>query len=335
MNLRSRIQHLVSLGELLRDSDQINPLILKAEVENPWFTRENIIKSLDAIRSKYLDNKALERLMKKYHLDDQITPKKIGIIMAGNLPLVGFHDLLCCYLVGHHCIVKLSDKDRILMEFVIQYLRSTSDNDSITIVEKLVQYDAVIATGSNNTAKLFAHYFKHVPHIIRQNRNSVAVIFGDESQKTLQLLGEDIFSYFGLGCRNVSKIMLPKGYDPTVLFSAFNSYKFIVSHTKYKNNLDYNTALYLLNKEEFLQSDYLILKESGDLISRIGTLHYSYYADMKTLEEWLNTHRVEIQCIVSQKQISGFNTTPFGETQCPDITDYADGVDTLQFLLGV
>lgn len=337
MDLQSRIQHLLDLGKILgeHNSDQIQSLMYKCQLENPWFTIENITTSMDAIQREFLTVDALLLLVKKYHLDDHVESKKIGIIMAGNLPMVGFHDLLCSYIIGHHSIIKLSDKDRVLMEFVIQYLQSRSNTDIITIVDKLTDYDAAIATGSNSTAKHFEYYFRSVPHIIRQNRNSIAIIFGDESDETLQLLGADIFNYFGLGCRNVSKIMLPVGFDPTRLFSVLAPFKNIVDHTKYKNNLDYNTALYLLNKEDFLQSDFLILKESDSMVSRIATLHYSYFSDIKTLESWLNDYREEIQCVVSQRPIDGIDTVSFGQSQCPGITDYADGVDTIQFLLGV
>lgn len=339
MNLSERIKSLLHLGEILQDLDDesIKLIIEKASIENPWFTETNIRLALSAIRDQFLTQDALLFLVNKYHIDDQIAPKIIGLVLAGNIPLVGFHDVLCCYLTGHYSQIKLSDKDSILMQYVIDTIQSSHKDATtyFTVVDKLKDYDAAIATGSNTTAQHFAYYFRDIPHIIRKNRNSVAVIDGSESEAELALLGADIFYYFGLGCRNVSKIWIPKGYDITRLFVAFDAYKDIIHHNKYKNNYDYNVALNLLNKESFLQNELLILKEASPIISRIGSVHYEYYEDLVSLNAWIEDHQEEIQCIVSRIPMNGVETVSFGQSQTPTIDTYADGVDTIQFLLSL
>jgi hypothetical protein len=339
MTLSERVETLIKLGNKLADltNDDIRSVVSNAYIANSWFTERNIDLALTAIRDQFLSEEVLRNFVFKYHLDDHIIPQKVGLILAGNIPLVGFHDLMCCYLSGHHCIVKLSDKDHILMQFVISELKSYNPKADryITMVEKIKDYDAAIVTGSNNTAKHFEYYFKDVPHIIRKNRNSIAVLHGDENKETLQKLGEDIFSYFGLGCRNVSKIFVPKDYDITKLFEAFTPFKEVIHHNKYKNNYDYNVALNLLNKETFLQNELLILKEDTGIISRIGSIHYEYFDDIYQLCTWIQNHESEIQCVVSQKPLQDIQVVNIGETQCPSIDTYADGIDTMQFLLSL
>jgi len=207
--------------------------------------------------------------------------------------------------------------------------------DAVVAADKLTGYDAAIATGSNSTATHFRYYFSHVPHIIRQNRNSIAVLSGHETDQQLLALGQDIFSYFGLGCRNVSKIFVPEGYNLDRLFEVLEAYKEIIHHHKYKNNYDYNVALFLLNKENFLHNDMLIFKASEQIISRIGSVHYQYYEDIDTLSDWIHRHESEIQCVVTSMDIPGVERVDFGQAQCPSIDTYADGVDTMQFLLGL
>lgn len=337
--LRERVANLIQLGTHLNNlnENEIIQIFNQAENENPWFTQENISKAIKAIRDEFLNQKSLQLLIDAYKLDDNISPKRIGLILAGNIPLVGFHDVLCCYLTGHISLIKYSDKDKTLMQFIIKKLIEININNGFYFnqVTKLEDYDAAIVTGSNSTAKHFEFYFKHVPHIIRKNRNSIAVIAGNETDMELQALGNDVFSYFGLGCRNVSMLFVPKDYDITRLFVVFDNFKDIIFHNKYKNNYDYNVALMLLNKEKFLHNDMLILCESDQIISRIGSLHYQKYENINSLTEWINDHNDEIQCIVSNTHIDGIATIPFGNSQCPSILTYADGVDTVQFLLSI
>lgn len=339
ISLSERVSSLVLLGHFLSDLSlpEIAAVCQRAEIENPWFTQDNIKKSLGAIRDQFLNQEALYQLIDTYKLDDNIPTKKIGLILAGNIPLVGFHDVLCCYLTGHVSLIKYSDKDKVLLQLLIKKLTEINENNTSYFVEvaKLIEYDAAIVTGSNTTAKHFEYYFGHVPHIIRKNRNSIAILTGNETEDELQALGNDVFSYFGLGCRNVSKIFVPTGYDITRLFVVFDSYKEVIFHNKYKNNYDYNVALLLLNKEKFLHNDMLIFRESDQIISRIGSLHYQYYDNIDGLNYWLDTHEDEIQCVVSKCDVKGLDMIPFGKSQCPTILTYADGVDTIQFLLSL
>lgn len=339
MQLAERVNVLIRLGEHMQslDGEEFQTLFLKAEADNPWFTLENIKRSLSAIRDQYLSVQALHNIINKYHLDDNIGRKKIGLILAGNIPLVGVHDVICCFLCGHTALIKVSDKDKILMQWFIHEMVNLEPRAAQYLfeVEKLKDYDAAIATGSNASAVHFEYYFSHVPHIIRRNRNSIAVLTGHETADQLVLLGSDIFSYFGLGCRNVSMVLVPEGYDIKVLIDALEPFKAIMHHNKYKNNYDYNLALMLLNNETFLQSDFVIWKESDQIISRIASIHYRFYKNKEELVKWLKSKKDEIQCVVSNQKLPETETVPFGMAQCPDIDVFADGVDTMEFLLSV
>ncbi|MBK8054663.1 MAG: acyl-CoA reductase [Saprospiraceae bacterium] len=337
MNLIKRVEVLSKLGEQMKslETDAFQALIHKAEIENPWFTSENIRKSLAAVRDQFLTVSALQKIISKYHLDDNIKSKRIGLILAGNIPLVGVHDLICCFLCGHISLIKYSDKDKTLMKwFTEEMIRIDQDTAAYIIeVDRLRDYDAAIATGSNASAVHFEYYFRHVPYIIRRNRNSIAVLSGNESPEQLRRLGVDVFSYFGLGCRNVSLILVPEGYDITLVIDAFEPFKELMYHNKYKNNYDYNQALMLLNKETFLQSEFLILKQSDQIISRIASLHYQYYKNQADLIWWLRSKENEIQCIATDMNLPQIKTVGLGMAQCPAIDDFADGVDTVNFLL--
>jgi hypothetical protein len=339
MTISERVLCLTSLRKDIEDLSNpvISDVINKAKTENPWFTVENTIRSLAAIRDQFLTESAIGYMLHKYHLDDNIVPKKIGLILAGNIPLVGFHDVLCCFLSGHYSMIKYSDKDTVLMKFMVESLISYNTKASLYFsqVDKLTDFDAAIVTGSNNTARHFEYYLRHVPHLIRQNRNSIAVLSGLESSEELSALGLDVFSYFGLGCRNVSKIFLPKGYEIRNLFIVFEEYIDIIHHNKYKNNYDYNVALFLLNKENFLHNDMLILKESDQIISRIGSLHYQFYDEINVVSDWVIAHKTDIQCVLSSMHIPGVDTIHFGQGQSPEIDTYADDIDTMQFLLSI
>ena len=251
--------------------------------------------------------------------------------MAGNIPLVGFHDFLCVLLSGNNVLAKLSSNDKVLLPYLSNYLiqQEPSLAARIAFTEgKMEGFDAVIATGSNNTSRYFEYYFGKKPNIIRKNRNSIAILTGKESTEELTALGEDIFRYYGLGCRNVSKIYVPKGYDFEPFFNAIFSYKDIVDQHKYANNYDYNKAVYLMSNFKILDNGFLILKEDDGQASPISVLFYAYYDAEETLEQELNAQEEQIQCIVSKKGGIGF-----GETQKPKLHDYADGVDTMEFLL--
>lgn len=339
MKLKERIDLLVQLGEHLSGKDEyLEALMHRTYHNNKWFVIENIQKSLNAICTAFLDRTKLEAWVKHYYIDDNVLSKTIGVVMAGNIPLVGFHDFLCIFIVGHKAQLKLSDKDKYLFPYLLKLM--TQFNPAFAayaeIVEQLKDFDAVIATGSNNSARYFDAYFGKYPHIIRKNRNAIGVLDGTETEADILALGQDIFQYFGLGCRNVSKIYVPKDYDFTSLLETLHEgHKKIVLHSKYKNNFDYNYALYMLNSSKYLSNGCLILTENKAIQSRIAGLHYEYYDEKATLEATLANHVDEIQCIVSKQPLTNFDVIPLGNAQKPSLMDYADGVDSIRFLLGL
>ena len=254
--------------------------------------------------------------------------------MAGNIPLVGFHDFLSVLISGHNVLVKTSSNDQHLLPFLAKYIIAIEPRfaDKITFVDgKLENFDAVIATGSNNTARYFEYYFKDKPSIIRKNRNSVAVLNGKETKEQLVALGEDIFRYFGLGCRNVSKLFVPKGYSFDAFFEAIFEYQDVIHYEKYANNYDYNKAVFLMSNFKLLDNGFLTLKEDQSYASPISSVFYEFYDDIDTLQKKLQSDHEQIQCIVSNIGIE--NSIDFGQTQKPKLWDYADNVDTISFLL--
>jgi hypothetical protein len=299
-------------------------------LSNGWFTPQNVRNAIAAWASEMTEEKInayitphLEALSKQDH-------RTVALICAGNIPMVGWHDVFSTLLAGHKALIKLSSDDQQLIpaalillekfwpEVVDQYSYATG---------KLENFDAVIATGSNNTSRYFQYYFSSYPHIIRKNRNSVAIITGNESAEELEALGKDIFAYFGLGCRNVTKVYVPKGYDLDNIFKAIYPYHPIVNHNKYANNYDYNKAVWLLNQDELLDNGFILFKKDTGIASPTGSLYYEYYSNLQTLREELKSKEDQIQCIVSQEDI------PFGGAQSPGLKDFADGVDTLAFLV--
>ena len=261
-------------------------------------------------------------------------PKTIGLILAGNIPLVGFHDFLSVLISGHKVLVKTSSNDQHLIKFLAKYIIAVTPEieNFITFTDgKLENFDAVIATGSNNTARYFEFYFKDKPSIIRKNRNSVAVLNGKETQQELEDLGEDIFRYFGLGCRNVSKIFLPKDYNFETFFEAMYKHKDVIYYEKYSNNYDYNKAVFLMSNFKLLDNEFLTLKEDTSFASPISSLFYEYYDDLEDLKQRLEVHKEQIQCVVSANLIP--KSIAFGQTQKPQLWDYADNVDTIDFLI--
>ena len=311
--------------------DSFAMLIKRAKEYNGWFTDENVLYALTSW-GKLLTTENLNKWISVYDLNNN-TPKNIGVIMAGNIPLVGFHDFLTVLISGHNIVVKQSSTDKYFLPFMAKYLEKVAPEfkGKITFSEgKLDNFEAVIATGSNNTARYFDYYFGKYPNIIRQNRNSVAILTGKESKKELTNLGEDIFRYFGLGCRSVSKIFVPKNYDFDNLFQAIYSKSNIINYIKYQNNYDYNKAVYLMSQFKLIENGFLMLKEDASYASPIASLFYEYYTSEKELEQKLTLEKDSIQCIVGNQNIQ--NIVPFGETQKPKLWDYADGVDTLRFL---
>ena len=330
---QQNINNLVRLGELLSKTEQFNDIFDKAEQQNSWFTRANVIFAFKSWSDALSENN-VKQWLSQYQLPQTTSSKKILIIMAGNLPLVGLHDLLCVLVTGHKAIVKLSSNDCVLLPYLITQMKTFAPEwtEAVTFTDdKVTEYDAVIATGSDNTARYFEYYFGKKPHIIRKNRHSVAVLTGKETPEELFALGKDIFLYYGLGCRSISKLFVPKGYDFNLLFQAIYPYKDIIQEQKYANNYDYNKAVYLMSLFQLLENGFLLLKEDEHYGSAIATLFYEYYTDIDSLKEKLTTDAEKIQCVVAHN----FTTeeVAFGETQTPQLWDYADGVDTLNFLL--
>jgi hypothetical protein len=340
MNLTERIKSFSDLGEILRDSLiagngrynflHLNTLIDNQHLNNPWFTPENVRKAINAIATE-LTEENLESWTSAYpQLKEPVNPLNVGVIMAGNIPLVGFHDFLSVLISGNNLIAKTSSKDSELIFFISKILCDINPafNNKIKFsTENLSGFDVVIATGSNNSSRYFEYYFGKYPNIIRKNRNSIAVLEGNESDSQIEALGEDVFSYFGLGCRNVSKIFLPKGYDITKLERNWKSFSGCRTHSKYANNYDFNKAVYLVNREKFYDTGHLLLKEDSKLSSPVSVLHYEHYESLNDVENQAVLMNDKIQCIVGNQH------TTFGKAQSPHLWDYADGIDTIDFLL--
>ena len=335
------MQAFVRLGQLFsaigagEGPEYAEAVIQKAYASNAWFTPDNIRQSFAAL-GEMLEEKSLRTWVSAYPslLSDEpgAPPKTVAIVMAGNIPMVGFHDLLCVLLSGNRALVKLSSDDAVLMPAVL-FMLAEIDKELALRIEfaqgKLQHFDAVIATGSKNTARYFEYYFGKYPNIIRKGRSSLAVLDGTESEEELAGLAKDVFSYFGLGCRNVTKVYVPEDFDLNRLFAAFFPYAWIVNHNKYANNFDYHRALWLMNRDDLLENGFLMLKEDKTLVSPVGSLFYERYSDRRALLEHLSSRSEEIQCTV------GHGFLPFGNAQCPALYDYADGVDTMAFLLGI
>ena len=306
--------------------------INEASVKNPWFTKENIDISLK-YWSKELTDKKLKSWLSSYKIPDDKS-NTIAVIMAGNLPLVGFHDLLCVLITGQKLAVKFSKNDDVLMKFMIKYLifKNVKFKDHIIIKDSIIEdFDRVIATGSNNTSRYFDYYFRNKPSIIRKNRFSVAILSGKESKVELEKLSTDIFSFFGLGCRNVSKIYIPVNYNFDVFFKSMYSWKNIIYNHKYASNYNYNKTINLIDKNSILENGFLILKESGENHSPISVLLYEYYKNTRDLRKKIELIEKDLQCIVANNYCK--SEVNFGETQNPKLSDYADNIDTIEFLL--
>jgi hypothetical protein len=312
--------------------DEFANLIELSQSHNGWFTPEQVYFSIQSW-AKALTETNLNQWLSNYDFS-KTASKKVGLVLAGNIPLVGFHDFLSVLISGHDVLVKTSSNDQHLLKFLAKYLVTIQPelNSKITFVEgKLEGFDAVIATGSNNTARYFEFYFKDKPSIIRKNRNSVAVLDGTETFEDLVGLGEDIFRYFGLGCRNVSKLFVPKGYNFDNFFKAMYEYREVIQYEKYANNYDYNKAVFLMSNFQLLDNEFLTIKEDSSYSSPISSVFYEFYENLEEIKSKLNQDAEQIQCVVSNNLIP--NSIAFGQTQQPKLWDYADNVDTLAFLI--
>jgi hypothetical protein len=332
MNFQQRLNAFIKLGQsFAKWTETGHASIDQAYIHNNWFTPENVKTSLKSW-SFQLQSSKLNTWLEKYDLGQ--TPKRsIAIIMAGNIPLVGFHDLVCVLITGNKALVKLSSDDSQLMKTVIdELLAIESDfNEFIEIIPDRLpkSFDAVIATGSNNTHRYFDYYFRNKPSLLRKNRNSVAILTGNETPEDFQKLGKDVFTYFGLGCRNVSKLYVPADFDFPLMLDQFISFAGVVDHNKYMNNYTYHKSIFLMNRTLHLDNGFLLVREDKRIASPLSVLHYESYVSKEQLDAELNDKAEEIQCIVGKTA----GHVPFGKTQDPEWDDYADGVDTLNFLL--
>lgn len=335
MKLEDRIAVLDQLGTLLQQNDhpKIEALIATAKIHNQWFTTENIKNSIEAISTEFLASEKLIPWADQYGITDK-SQRTIGVVMAGNIPMVGFHDLLCSFIAGHKTMLKCSSKDDILIPGLLELMNEIDPRSSAYFdkVDRLKGFDAVVATGGDTAAVHFEYYFSKYPHIIRKNRSSVAILDGTETTEELIALGADVFDYFGLGCRSVSKLYIPQDYNTDALFEAFYHYKEVIHHNKYKNNFDYNHAIYVLTLEPFLTNDFIILREDPAVASRIACLHYERYGDLVQVQKELSVIKDQLQCVSSKQSLEGWDHIALGQCQKPGLNDYADYVDTMQFL---
>ena len=323
--------------QLLNLNEQLSEIINDEKHYNAWFTPESVLQAVTSI-DKMLNPKSLSQWLDKYSVPQNDPGKRIGLILAGNIPLVGFHDVLCVLVSGNHALIKASAQDTRLIKYVLQMLNAIDGSfaGQYSFVERLEKFDAVIATGSNNTSRYFEYYFGKVPHIIRKNRNSLALLTGDETAEQLFALGHDIFDYYGLGCRNVSKLMVPESYNFNFFFESIEAYQPIINHHKYNNNYDYNKSIYLVNSDKHFDNGFLLLKEDERLASPLAVLYYGYYKDILSAQQLLEAESDKIQCIVSLAPLQiKTQVVDFGMSQQPALWDYADGVDTVKFLLEI
>ncbi|WP_170266464.1 acyl-CoA reductase [Phaeocystidibacter luteus] len=338
-----RFEEWKSLGTQLSDFLAVQPEVNTAWQEellkkvnmavhhNGWFEKSQVLHALREW-SNALSDSSLSEWISRYPdgTFETESPKRVGIVMAGNIPLVGLHDLLTVSLTGHTAVVKMSGDDNQLIPALLA--NSPEITSGIEWAERLNSIDAVIATGSDNTARYFEHYFGKYPNIIRKNRKSAAVLKGDESEETLVALGEDVFRYFGMGCRSVSKIYIPEDFELDRIFGAWMPHQDVVQNNKYGNNYDYHRAILLLDRKPFLENGFVIMREHEHLSTPVGTVHYERYSDINAVHNQLVQAADSIQCIVGPTEWADLPTVGFGESQSPKLWEYADGIDTVSFL---
>ncbi|ASW73861.1 acyl-CoA reductase [Chryseobacterium piperi] len=341
MNIENKVLGLIKLSDYIQaflakkpeefnDADvEFEVLLKKSEIENPWFTIDNQKFALKQW-ADLMTEKSLKNWLKDY--SPSKTSKRVGLILAGNIPLVGWHDVISVVLSNHIPVIKLSSKDKYMVPFLLKKWNEFSvDPIEYEFVERLENFDAVIATGSNNTARYLEYYFKNHLNIIRKNRTSVAVLKGNETEQELELLAHDIFQYFGLGCRNVTRIFIPEDFLIDKLFESFIGFKDIINHNKYANNYDYNRAVYLLNQDKFWDNNFVMLKEDDKLFSPLSVINFSRYSSLDDVKKFISENEENIQCVVAKNEL-GLDSIPFGEAQNPGLDTYADNVDTMKFL---
>ena len=319
----------LNTDDLHENHDDFNAVLRKSEIENPWFTIENQKFALKQW-ANLLTEQNLNQWLSQYKTP--LLSKRVGLILAGNIPMVGFHDVISVVLSNHIPVIKLSSKDKRLLPFLLEKWNELSaGNVPYEIVEKLENFDAVIATGSNNTARYLEYYFKESLSIIRKNRTSVAVLKGDETDGELQLLAEDIFRYYGLGCRNVTRMFIPEDFVIDRIFENFLNFKEVINHNKYANNYEYNRAVYLLNQEKFWDNNFVMLKEDEALFSPLSVINFSRYSTLDEVRDFIKANEENIQAVVAKPEL-GFESIGLGEAQNPGLDTYADHVDTMKFL---
>lgn len=334
MTKKQRIEAFVQLGKyLISGNPHLQQIIESAKYHNPWFTLPNVRKAVNAIALNLSEDR-LQEWLAPYPFDDE-SNKTVGLVLAGNIPLVGFHDILCVLCAGFNVQVKPATDDPTVTAHLLEKLQDINPAfaSKIRITERLKDFDMVIATGNDNSARYFTYYFGEKPHIIRKNRNSAAVLTGKENAHDLQQLGNDVFDYFGLGCRSVSKLFVPQDYDISLFFDGISSFRDCINHHKYANNYDYNKSIYLINGNPHFDNGFLLVKPDERMASPLGVLHLEEYRDADSLTKRLNALRDQLQCVVSSDQLA--IATPqvdFGQSQQPALNDYADGLNTLDFL---
>ncbi len=333
MNIERRITAFAALGDfVLKNPVSLQEIVNKTFIYNTWFTIDNINQALQNIAIEFLNKEKLENWISGY--GSKITThdtKTIAIVAAGNIPMVAFHDILCVLISGNKLQLKLSEKDQYLLPFLLEQLINIEPDfkELISIQFKLEKFDAIIATGSNNTAKHFAYYFGKYKNIIRRNRNSVAILTGEETKEDIENLGHDIFDYFGLGCRNVSKIFVPENYDLYSLKDSLSKHIGVNQHNQYMNNLDYQRTLYLMNQTPLIDIDFINIVENNSLHSPISCLHVERYKTLEDVKKNIAEQTENIQCVVGKGYLE------FGKSQQPRLSDYADNVDTMEFILNL
>lgn len=333
MNHCERLAAFIALGQRLRHltDDEKADLFSRARNNNSWFDAPNVTTALEGI-ILLLQEDTLRAWASRYPTEPT-TPRAVGVVMAGNIPLVGFHDLLCVVLSGHYLLAKPSSDDKYLMHLIVDELTRIDSRlcERITFVERLNAADAFVATGSDNTGRYFEYYFRHKPHLIRRNRTSLGILTGQETPEELAALGADIFQYYGLGCRNVSKLLVPQDYRFDKLLDNLQPWERVLEQNRYQNNYDYNKSILLVNRVPHFDNGFVLLTESAQLVSPISVVHYGTYTDEDDLQQQLAQVAEQTQCLVSAGgQFPG--SFPFGQAQCPSVSDYADGVDTMAFL---
>lgn len=330
----NKLNLLEKLGKKLlsKDNESLNQAKISAERRNRWFTQEFIDFALHSISNNFLNKEKLEKWLANYDFSSFNKNQTVGIILAGNLPLVGFQDILTCFVLGVNVKLKLSSKDEVLTKYMLNELQEIDPSWNCEMVERLQAYDKVIATGSNNTNRYFEYYFKKVPNLLRTNRNSIAILTGNETEKELEALADDIFMFFGHGCRNISRMFLPEGYDITKLFPYFKKYEHLHHHKLYMDNYDYTRTILLMNQTDHYANEFVMLKEEEHLQSRLATVNFSFYKKETEIADFINANENDIQCVVSQPS-DEWKSFKFGEAQKPEIWDYADNVDVVSFLM--